>query len=219
MRKRHFRIACVAGSLVLMSAGLPGILGPGSASAAAGSPTVTGPVGGGTPAEVMFSTNFNLAQVGYQEKEFFVSGTATSYKSASPLTPNGKWTVTPDATAPYTTRVVVRRPVNPKKFNGTVIVEWLNVTRLGRRRTGLDAHSQRAHPRRLRLGRGVGPASRRDRGAETASRRWASAVMPVRYGALSHPGDSFSYDIFSQAGQALRDNSALMLGGLTAAAS
>ena len=38
---------------------------------------------------------------------------------------------------------------------------------------------------------------------------------PVRYAALSHPGDSFSYDIFSQAGQAIRDNAALMLGGLT----
>ena len=100
----------------------------GTASASAASPTVTGPVGGGTPAEDMFSTNFDLAKVGYQEKEFFVSGTASSYTSASPLTTDGKWTVTPDATAPYTTRVVVRRPVNPAKFNGTVIVEWLNVS-------------------------------------------------------------------------------------------
>jgi hypothetical protein len=31
---------------------------------------------------------------------------------------------------------------------------------------------------------------------------------------LSHPGDSYSYDIFSQAGQAIRDNPALVLGGL-----
>ena len=38
---------------------------------------------------------------------------------------------------------------------------------------------------------------------------------PVRYGTLSHPGDSYSYDIFSQAGQAIRDNSAQILGGLT----
>jgi hypothetical protein len=30
------------------------------------------------------------------------------------------------------------------------------------------------------------------------------AVNPARYGSLVHPGDSFSYDIFSQAGQALR---------------
>ncbi len=37
---------------------------------------------------------------------------------------------------------------------------------------------------------------------------------PVRYAALSHPGDSFSYDIFSQAGNAVRKNAALMLSGL-----
>ena len=38
---------------------------------------------------------------------------------------------------------------------------------------------------------------------------------PVRYGSLSHPGDSYSYDIFSQAGQAIVDNSSTVLGGLT----
>ena len=30
------------------------------------------------------------------------------------------------------------------------------------------------------------------------------AVAPERYGILSHPGDAFSFDIFSQAGVALR---------------
>ena len=37
---------------------------------------------------------------------------------------------------------------------------------------------------------------------------------PVRYANLSHPGDSYSYDIFSQAGQAIRDNAPTILGGL-----
>ena len=36
---------------------------------------------------------------------------------------------------------------------------------------------------------------------------------PARYAPLSHPGDSYSYDIFSQAGQAIRDDSAQILGG------
>ena len=31
-------------------------------------------------------------------------------------------------TAPYATRIVVVRPTNPSKFNGTVVVEWLNVS-------------------------------------------------------------------------------------------
>ena len=37
---------------------------------------------------------------------------------------------------------------------------------------------------------------------------------PVRYASLSHPGDSFSYDIFSQAGEAVRRDAARVLGGL-----
>ena len=32
-------------------------------------------------------------------------------------------------------------------------------------------------------------------------------VNPARYGSLVHPGDSFSYDMFSQAGQAIRQPS------------
>src|SRR5262249_2721153 len=33
------------------------------------------------------------------------------------------------------------------------------------------------------------------------------AVNPERYGSLSHPGDSFSYDMFSQAAEAIRHTS------------
>ena len=126
MKRRATWFACLAGSVMLA---LPaGLLATGTASAAAASPTVSGPVDGGTPAEAIFSTSFDLASVGYEESEYFVSGTATSYKPASPLTKDGKWAATPDVTAPYTTRVVVRRPVDPTKFNGTVLVEWLNVS-------------------------------------------------------------------------------------------
>src|SRR5262249_43103288 len=37
---------------------------------------------------------------------------------------------------------------------------------------------------------------------------------PQRYGSLGHPGDSFSYDIFSQAGQVIRQPAASPLGDL-----
>ena len=39
------------------------------------------------------------------------------------------------------------------------------------------------------------------------------AVNPARYAPLQHPGDSFSYDIFSQVAQALRDGAGALLGG------
>ena len=74
------------------------------------------------------STLFPPSTVGYEQSEFFLSGTATAYKSNAPLTKDGKWHVTPQTTAPYTTRVVVYRPIDPAHFDGTVVVEWLNVT-------------------------------------------------------------------------------------------
>ena len=37
---------------------------------------------------------------------------------------------------------------------------------------------------------------------------------PERYGALVHPGDDFSYDIFRQVGDAVRDRADALLGGL-----
>jgi hypothetical protein len=162
----------------------------------------------------MFSTNFDLAHVGYQEKEFFLSGTAKSYTSRTSLTTDGKWNniVPTGTTAPYTTRVVVRRPIDPAKFNGTVIVEWLNVS------GGVDAGPDwtLSHNELIRDGFAWVGVSAQWQGVQAAKGLTPAVVPgdPVRYAALSHPGDSFSYDIFSQAGQATRDNATLMLGGL-----
>jgi len=219
MKRRRFTPYRVAGSLfamLLALAGLQSLLLPvESASASVASPIVSGPVGGGTPAEFMFSTNFNLAQVGYQEQEFFISGTAKSYTSTTPLTTDGVWNniSATGATAGYTTRVVVRRPIDPAKFNGTVIVEWLNVS------GAIDAGPDwtLSHNELIRDGFAWVGVSAQWQGVQAAKGN-APAVVPgdpVRYAALSHPGDSFSYDIFSQAGQAIRDHAALMLDGLT----
>ena len=46
------------------------------------------------------------------------------------------------------------------------------------------------------------------------ARAAAAGDDPCGTPALSHPGDSYSYDIFSQAGQAIRDNAEVVLGGL-----
>ena len=37
---------------------------------------------------------------------------------------------------------------------------------------------------------------------------------PARYGSLVHPGDSFSYSIFEQAGKAVHTSGPVLLGGL-----
>jgi len=175
----------------------------GIGAAAVATPTVT-PASGGDGVPVFAGTAFDLADVGYEGSEFVLSGTASAYTSATPLTADGRWTVAPGASAPYTTRVVVHRPEDPKDFNGTVVVEWLNVS------GGLDAAPDwtQTHNQLIRDGYAWVGVS-----AQVIGVNATKTSDPVRYATLAHPGDSFSYDMFSQAGQAARDDPAL-LGGL-----
>jgi len=65
----------------------------------------------------------DLAVSNYIEEEYFVSGKANVYDYDA----NGKVIVkTPDA--PYTTRILVRRPSDKSRFSGNVIVELNNPT-------------------------------------------------------------------------------------------
>lgn len=170
------------------------------------SPTLEGPVTGGAGAPFVATTVFDLAQVGYQQAEYFMSGTATSYVNVGTLGEDGLWTVEPAATADYKTRVLVYRPISERDFNGTVIIEWLNVS------GGLDAGPGwiTAHTELVREGYvwvGVSAQSAGVEGGGSAVGLTAmplKEVDPVRYGSLVHPGDSFSYDMYSQTAQAIR---------------
>ena len=161
----------------------------------------------GTP--IIASTSFSLSRVGYQQKEFFYSGEAHSYSNLSPLGSDGEWIVTPADSANYKTRMLVYRPINPAKFNGTVIVEWLNVT------AGVDTAAEwmMQHTELIRRGYAWVGVSAQYVGVEGGDTALPSPVpislalkkfAPLRYHSLSHPGDSFSYDIFAQAAQAVR---------------
>ena len=179
-------------------------------------PTLTGPITGpGVP--FLQSTAFALEPFGYVQEEYFVSGTATAFTSAGPLSNDGKWTVTPSGTsADYTTRILVRRPAAQRRFNGTVVVEWLNVS------GGLDAAPDWtfAHTELLREGFAWVGVSAQLQGVSGAGgilglNLTLKAVNPTRYAPLLHPGDSFSYDMFSQVAQALRHpGNSLVLAGL-----
>src|SRR3954462_11777675 len=70
-----------------------------------------------------FASNHDLPTHGYVEEEFYFQGTANRYSTPSLTT----GTVI-DSGHPYLTRMLVRRPADRKQFNGTVLVEWLNVT-------------------------------------------------------------------------------------------
>src|SRR3546814_675060 len=73
-------------------------------------------------------TTFPLADVGYERHEYFFSGDANSYVNDAPLDRDGNWQVSPADSADYKTRMLVYRPTDPARFNGTVILEWLNVS-------------------------------------------------------------------------------------------
>src|SRR5438105_9352652 len=81
---------------------------------------------GGNGVFIGSATPANLQQVGYVEHEYVAAGTATSYKRNGAISHDGRWRFVPGATAPYRTRVLVRRPAAAKVFSGTVVVEWLN---------------------------------------------------------------------------------------------
>lgn len=116
---------------VVLCAGL-GIASPlaGSASAATPLPDVTGPIPATATSYPFGAADLtlvpeDLSKVGYVEDEYLVSGKANVYDWPAP----GPAVVrTPDA--PYTTRILVRRPANPKRFSGNVVVEMLNPSNL-----------------------------------------------------------------------------------------
>src|SRR4051794_7982739 len=101
-----------------------------SASAATPIPQVVGPLPateashpfGGAPWQLQPQ---DLADHGYVEEEYLVSGKANVYDWSAD---NRAQVRTPDT--PYTTRVIVRRPIKRTRMSGTVVVEPLNPSNL-----------------------------------------------------------------------------------------
>jgi hypothetical protein len=185
-------------------------------------PAVTGPITGGCVGRPFTAAPLNLASYGYVEEEYFFEGTATAYGFVSPPSADGVWSVHATTTAPYKTRMLVRHPTDASKFNGTVMVEWLNVT------GGVDADPDfgYAHVELLRSGFawvGVSAQAAGVIGAGPSILGIGVGVPlvewdPERYGSLRHPGDDYSYDIYTQAARALRHPGSVdPLGGLTPA--
>src|SRR5580700_721754 len=94
-------------------------------SRATAPPVLEGPIPG--KASTAFAA-YDLAPLGYIEEEYFLTGQAVSYEHEGERPTDGRWRVTEKDQADYRTRFVVRRPLDPTAFNGTVIVEWLNVS-------------------------------------------------------------------------------------------
>ncbi|PCJ39822.1 MAG: hypothetical protein COA71_13130 [SAR86 cluster bacterium] len=156
---------------------------------------------------IMAAAPVNLTSTDYTEREFYAEGQARRHTGADSASLESA-TVLDDGWD-YRTRVVVRAP-QPSEFNGTLIVEWTNVT-IG---VGLEFAIAEAYEYLLREGYAIAIVSAQRVGVER-SKTWS----PERYGNLSVDmnicgddeaslcqGDPLSFDIFSQITQALKDN-------------
>lgn len=183
-------------------------------------PTITGPIAWTqqppNPAHgyPFNSTFLDLKSQGYVEEEYFIEGTANRYKAERDAISS-----IVDSGHPYKTRIVVRRPATlnassggAKKFNGTVIVEWTNVT--GSRDLEMDWFQSADHF--VRAGYvWIGVSAQRV--GVNALKAWS----PDRYGSLDVTeggkitNDDLSYDIMVATAMAVRGKANKdILGGL-----
>jgi len=159
-----------------------------------------------------FATDIVLSNYGYVEEEFSVDGVANTYQ---PAPPNANAEIASRGIK-YRSRLLVRRPAQANRFNGVVVVEWLNVT------NGYDTDVLWLYEKEFLIREGyawVGVSaqnvgvSRPPNGLKV----WS----PARYGTLDIDGggqvtgDALGYDIYSQAAMAIR-SVPRVLGGLRA---
>lgn len=199
---RALRMACMAvlGVFSLAALGQP------AGAATVPNPKVIGPIRAtanpGDPSHdyPFFSRMVDLANYSYIEEEFFFEGTANRYNTPALATGS-----VIDSGHPYRTRMVVRRPTSPGNFNGTVLMEWQNVTA----GCDLDALWAASHEHFIRRGYAWIGVSAQQAGihqAVTGLKAWS----PSRYGTLDVTqggtilDDALSYDVFAQAAQAVR---------------
>jgi hypothetical protein len=175
--------------------------------------TLQGPIAG-TPAIRL--GDYDLGALGYVLEEYFLSGTATSYSLAGKRGDDGRWEARHANTAPFKTRLLVCRPTDPARFGGTALIEWLNVS------GGLDAPPDwyMMHREVLRAGMVWVGVSAQAVGVEGGGVMGVGIPLkqadPQRYGSLAHPGDAFSFDMFTQTARAVRESAGGLLGPLTA---
>ena len=146
----------------------------------------------------------DLAKYGYVEQEYYASGRASRYR----LKNQSETATLVDGGHPYKTRIVVRKPSDPRRFNGTVVVEWYNVS-AGQ---DIDFCWGGSYEYLMREGYAwVGVSAQR------VGIKQLNTWSPARYGSLNaeasnddpqggtldHGGDVLSWDIFGQVGAAL----------------
>jgi hypothetical protein len=176
-----------------------------SSSGQKSSVVVSGPTKNGKRPNAFGAADFDLASYGYVQQEYFIQGVAHAFgaKPGTKLGSDGHWRIAPTRSASYKTRILVTRPRDPARFSGNVVVSWANVTS-GFELTAVTPETVRDGDAQVSVSAQKVGLDGFPGGAKNALRGWD----PVRYGSLHHPGDDFSFDIFTQAAQAVGPNRA-----------
>ncbi len=145
-----------------------------------------------------------IEKVGGVEEEWFFEGEAGSFRLVdrdSEYPSDGRWAAERSEQQPFLTRMLVVRPSEAARFNGTVVVNWNNVS------AGESFEPPQSAARMVADGFVLVGVSAQRVGVEGAEVAGPPGFeMPAlktgdaqRYGSLAHPGDDFSFDIFTQA--------------------
>src|SRR5262245_19857895 len=104
--------------------------------------------------------------------------------------------------------MLVVRPRDATIANGTAVIHWLNVTAGYEKGTADDAELLSGYVWVGVSAQQVGIDGRAPDAPRYSGRSLPGDPLkvwdPERYGSLLHPGDEFSYDIFTHAGAAVR---------------
>ncbi len=168
---------------------------------------------GPIPGDPFLIAGGDPAAAGYLREEWFLTGSAFRYAPRGERGADGRWEAERAARADFKTRIVVLRPADPARFDGTVVVEWMNVS------GGLDAAPDCLFLRRHMLRSGmawVGVSAQKagiDGGGLVPGMPLKKA-NPARYASLVHPGDGFAFDLYSEVARVLRTPGSGPLGPL-----
>ena len=134
---------------------------------------------------------------GYIEEEWRQQGRAKTYSATHTWGQDGLWSVSVrNPLEAYETRLLVRRPVDPARFNGIVIVEWLN-TSLG---LDLDGIWMLMQEQLIREGYAWVGVS-----AEASGIQQLQQGLPERYASASIRTGDLGFDIYTQAAHLVRN--------------
>jgi hypothetical protein len=165
---------------------------------------VSGPVQGGNFGWPFAASMLDMADVGYQEAEYFLEGEAARYRlvEGTEQERSGYWQAEVAAgMAPFKTRFLVYHPTDPADFNGTVVVTWNNVT------AGHDLF-QVDSKELLENGYALVCVTTQKAGITGLPpvHQGLTGWDPKRYPDLEIASDDYSFDIFSQAAQVVGPN-------------